>query len=492
MKFTLTQADNGRFETWRHQARQALQAQITPEQIEWRLAGQDEMLWSTMNETDLTQCPPVRTQITLRPSTLKLLEDVIRHRDPDRFTLAYRLAWRSQAEPNLMAIKTDSDVVRAYRMQHQVRRDAHKMKAFLRFREHLSPAGDRRQFLAWFEPEHHILEVVAPFFTARFADMDWVILTPRGSIAWDGTSSSISLELCAQPAISDDMDALWLTYYESIFNPARIKTKAMRAEMPKRYWKNLPEASAIPHLLATAEARVLAMAQQTSGEAPAFHQRLTERQAQPVDIGSDAIDLPSLRHDLTACRRCALHCHATQTVPGTGPDHARLMIIGEQPGDQEDLKGTPFVGPAGQVLNAAMRHTGLDRHSAYLTNAVKHFKFAPRGKRRIHQTPTAHEVDACRWWLRQEIAIVRPSLIVTLGATALKSLTNQTLAQSRGRLTIMENGTARLATIHPSYLLRLPDAERRQSEEARFHADLQQASKWLRDHATRDFAGAEA
>ena len=185
----------------------------------------------------------------------------------------------------------------------------------------------------------------------------------------------------------------------------------------------------------------------------------------------------ALREEAAHCTRCGLYRCATQTVFGEGPVDAGLMIVGEQPGDQEDRVGRPFVGPAGQVLDRALDAAGIDRSRVYVTNAVKHFKFKPRGKRRIHAKPNAGEISACRWWIDQEKAIVRPSKIVLLGTTAVHSQTGkaQTLASLRGGDLLLSDGMPARATIHPSFLLRMPDKDRAEKEFAMFVRDLRAA-----------------
>lgn len=169
--------------------------------------------------------------------------------------------------------------------------------------------------------------------------------------------------------------------------------------------------------------------------------------------------LEAIKALLPNCRNCGLWEHATQAVPGTGAPDADIMLVGEQPGDQEDLAGLPFIGPAGQLLDRAMAEAGLERARTYVTNAVKHFKYQPRGKRRIHQKPDAGEVTACRFWLDSEIALVRPKLIVALGATAARGVLGRevAIARVRGR-TIESDGRRLLVTYHPSAILRVPDA----------------------------------
>lgn len=191
----------------------------------------------------------------------------------------------------------------------------------------------------------------------------------------------------------------------------------------------------------------------------------------------DIRTLDDLARAVDRCRRCPLYRDATQGVAGEGPKSARIMLVGEQPGDREDLEGRPFVGPAGRLLDEAIDEAGLDRRRLFLTNAVKHFKFAPRGKRRLHQRPTAGEVDACRWWLDKERRLVHPALIVTLGATALRGVTGRSASvrSMRGEAVELEDGATLVATIHPSFLLRMPDRARAARERAGFVADLVRA-----------------
>ncbi|KXV75774.1 DNA polymerase, partial [Gluconobacter japonicus] len=264
-------------------------------------------------------------------------------------------------DPDLLSIPTDPDVGQARRMVQQVRRAAHKMTAFVRFREQDPTENGRRRFLSWFEPDHHVLEKVSSFFAKRFADMDWLILTPRGSISWDGTTLNCSFTPCAKQALEDNVEQLWQTYYASTFNPARVRTKAMRNEMPRRYWKNLPEAALIPQLVAEAEKRVAEMAAREALPAPKFHQAIQARQSAITIQAHVPGSMTELAQDIRGCRACSLQCHATQAVVGDGPETAKVMIVGEQPGDQEDLAGRPFVGPAGQLLMRCLEEAGVAR-----------------------------------------------------------------------------------------------------------------------------------
>src|SRR3954449_3349952 len=184
--------------------------------------------------------------------------------------------------------------------------------------------------------------------------------------------------------------------------------------------------------------------------------------------------LKILREQATGCRACPLWKNATQTVFGEGPQHAQIVLVGEQPGDKEDIAGKPFVGPAGLMLDRALQEAGIDRKKAYVTNAVKHFKFLPRGKIRLHQKPNTTEIKACRQWYERELASIKPAVVVAMGATAAQSVFGKItpINKNRGRLIDLENGSKALVTVHPSYLLRLPDAEAKAREYGRFVEDL--------------------
>lgn len=187
----------------------------------------------------------------------------------------------------------------------------------------------------------------------------------------------------------------------------------------------------------------------------------------------------AVRREAMACTRCPLYRDATQTVFGEGPMAAPLFFIGEQPGDQEDVAGRPFVGPAGQLLDRALEEAGIDRGRTYVTNAVKHFKYERRGKRRIHQTPDTSEIQACRWWLDRELELVRPRIIVALGGTAARALLGKavTIGKLRGNPIALESGAEGWVTVHPSFLLRVPDESRRAQERARFVEELRQVGE---------------
>jgi len=195
--------------------------------------------------------------------------------------------------------------------------------------------------------------------------------------------------------------------------------------------------------------------------------------------------LETLREEASGCRACPLWKDATQTVFGEGPQHASLMLVGEQPGDKEDLAGKPFVGPAGLMLDRALKEAGIERPKVYVTNAVKHFKFVRRGKIRLHQKPNTPEIKACRQWYERELASIKPALVVAMGATAAQSVFGKItpINKTRGRLIDLDDGIKALVTVHPSYLLRLPDADAKAREYQRFVDDLKIAAQLLRKSA---------
>ncbi|SIP93161.1 DNA polymerase [Paracoccus thiocyanatus] len=192
------------------------------------------------------------------------------------------------------------------------------------------------------------------------------------------------------------------------------------------------------------------------------------------DAEVEAASLDALALAEAACTRCPLYRHATQVVPGEGHRQARMMVVGEQPGDKEDLAGRPFVGPAGRLFDSILDQAGIPRDQIFVTNAVKHFKFQPRGKRRLHRSPNAGEIDRCNWWLGQERKLVAPAVLVAMGATALRSLLGRpaTISSLRGTIQRLSDDTPMVATVHPSWLLRIRDSAQRAEEEARFLADL--------------------
>ncbi|WP_238255255.1 UdgX family uracil-DNA binding protein [Methylorubrum podarium] len=447
---------------FRAAARRLIASSIPPETVVWQTEA------PSLFGADLV--PADGPPLALPRAVADLIPMVVPHRDPERYGLLYTLLWRVvHGERALMEVASDPLVHRLHRMRKAIGRDLHKMHAFLRFRR--VPGEGAERFAAWFEPDHHILEAAAPFFVDRFRALTWSILTPEGSAHWDGALRFGPPGRREDVPDGDGFEAGWRDYYESTFNPARLNLDAMRAEMPRKYWRNMPETAAIPALVRAASARAQAMIEkEPTMPAKRDPVRAVARMSRDEPDSLEALNAVIARSE-------PLVPGATQAVLGEGPIGARIAFVGEQPGDQEDRQGRPFVGPAGQLLSRALEEAGIDRGEAYLTNAVKHFKFTLRGKRRIHEKPTAGEVSHYRWWLDKELDFVAPRLVVALGATAVLALTGKQIPITRAR------GPAEFGrpfegfiTVHPSYLLRLPDEAAKEVAYQAFVDDLRRAN----------------
>ncbi|MHA7818186.1 MAG: UdgX family uracil-DNA binding protein [Erythrobacter sp.] len=452
------------FAFWRERARTLIQCDVPPDRVSWIEPGGTSDLFAAegpaRNERRLSLPDGDARPVRASKRFMRLARNAALHSDPQRFALLYRMLCRLQRNTRAMEDSAEPDVRRLEEFDKEVRRDSHKMHAFVRFREVQGEDGVEH-YVAWFEPDHHIVRANAGFFMRRFANMNWSILTPRGCLHWDGEIMRESGPARREDAPQGDpVEALWKSYYASIFNPARLKAGAMLSEMPKKYWKNMPEAELIPQLIASAQAReagMVAAGAREVREAPASLERVAE--------------------GIASCRDCPIAECGTSAVMGEGPETVKgfsgLMIVGEQPGDQEDQGGRPFIGPAGQLLDQYLERTGIERSEAYVTNAVKHFKYVQRGKRRLHQNPNAKEIDTCRWWLEAERDIVKPRVVLALGASAARSLLGKTVSvcKVRGSLIPLDDDSELWVTVHPSYLLRL-DGEARKEQGKLFARDL--------------------
>jgi probable DNA metabolism protein len=458
---------------WRAAARNLALEGVAPDDVVWSVGTPDDLF--ATDADDLAPSAPGPT-FNVPRALVDLAQTVIQARESARFTLLYRLLWRAHAgERHVLDQVTDPDVQRAQRLAQAVRRDTHKMRAFVRFRVVEEPEGTRH--VAWFEPDHYIVEANAGFFVRRFATMTWSILTPYRCAHWDGADVRFTPGANRADVPDDDaLEAYWRAYFSAIFNPARLKIGAMTSEMPRKYWRNLPEAAAIPELIRSAAGRVATMVDQPTMSPAKPARPVPASRVQPPDS-----PLAEGAREAANCRACPLWEPATQTVFGEGPADARMMFIGEQPGDQEDLGGRPFIGPAGQMFDRAMAEAGLDRAAAYVTNAVKHFKFEPRGKRRIHAKPDNNDIEACKFWLDLERREIRPAVTVLMGATAARAVLGRavTISRERGRPIALDGNSQALVTVHPSYLLRLPDEDSKRREYAAFVADLRLAGSLL-------------
>jgi len=457
------------FDEWRAAVRDLIARRVAPEYVEWACDVSDGDLFSAAAPDDapapaapaLAQPAAAAPELRLPRAFVETLATAACFNAADRWAFLYKLVWRWQLGERDVVSAADPDGARLYAMIKAVHREEHDMHAYVRFRERPEHAGAPR-FVAWFEPTHDVLPQVARHFANRMGRTTWMIATPTATVLWDGENLHDAPPRMRSAAdIEDSGEALWLTYYRSIFNPARLNADLLRSHIPSRFWKNLPEGAIVPAMISGA-----ANGERRTGQTITVGRRsgattiaVTPERAQPQRDEPDTLD---------KCRRCDLWRNATQAVPGVGPKRARIMLVGEQPGDQEDLQGLPFVGPAGAVLDRALAEAGVERDHVYLTNAVKHFKWELRGKRRLHKTPAQREVAACHLWLEEELARVKPEVVVALGATALKSVMKDGSATMSAVMDapFQHEGRWVIAVYHPSFVLRARDEEsRRQAYE---------------------------
>ena len=334
--------------------------------------------------------------------------------------------WRPlHGERHLLEIATDPLVHRLERMAKSVRRDLHKMHAFVRFRRieatatSASSPGSSPTTSSSTPPPASSSSASAPSLVDPH---------PHRSRPWDRKDPRFGPPARREDApAADPFEAGWQGYYESTFNPARVNLAVTRGHMAKKYWKNLPETAAIPELVRTAPARVREMIEREAAmPAQRNPAKAVAAMCRPGPPHARRAQPPHRRRRADGRRR-----HPRR--PRRRPGRRAIAFVGEQPGDQEDLQGRPFVGPAGQLLDRALAEAGIDRSEAYVTNAVKHFKFVQRGKRRLHQRPTAGEVTHYRWWLKNELDLVGPRLVVALGATAVLALAGKPLPITANR-----------------------------------------------------------
>jgi DNA polymerase len=457
------------FAAWREAARELLKAGMPPEAVSWGTPEGDDLFSGAPPAAgpDHNAGIPLQQAQSPRPAKsgasprvpralMEMLQKAACFRAPDRWAFLYRVLWRWTRGEHDVQSAADPDGNRLHGMVKAVRREEHDMHAYIRFRERPVDAGPPR-FVAWFEPRHDVLPQVAEHFVARMGKVSWMIATPDASVLWDGHTLHNTGPLMSSAADLDDAgEALWLTYYRSIFNPARVNAQLMQSHIPARFWKNLPEGAIVPSLVSQAELGARKIGQV---------QAVGRRSGATIPISAEAAqpdrEQPS---KLDECRRCELWQYATQAVGGEGSKRAPIMVVGEQPGDQEDLAGKPFVGPAGKLLDRVFAQAEVDRKAIYLTNAVKHFKWEPRGKRRLHKTPVQREIEACHYWLEKELAAVKPKVIVAMGSTALKSVMRKgavTLKDFLGK-PVRVDGCWVVTIYHPSYVLRVPDEASKQ------------------------------
>lgn len=386
-------------------------------------------------------------------------------RDDSTWPLLYRLAFRLIYEnKNLMSIALDNDVLDFHRRMRLVSRDLHKVKAFVRFKE--IKKDDESIYMAWHRPDHRVLKFSAPFFTDRFNGMNWVIFTEDESMSWIDNELKFGPGITQQEAQAfDHTEELWKTYYGSIFNPARIKVKAMKKELPVRHWATLPEATIIDDLLREAPKRL-----------EEFYE--SQRTSAVTLINEGIRTLSELKVAIPHCKACSICPKATAPVFGEGPLDAQIAFVGEQPGNEEDLAGSPFVGPAGKLFMDALDQADIKRSDVYLTNAVKGFKWKEQNGIRKHVSPSSSEISACRAWVKSELEIIKPRILVCLGASAAQSVFGKLMKvhESQGKVFKTSYSDYTIILPHPSAILRTLDAE----EKNNLHNQFISAMKSLR------------
>ncbi len=409
---------------WRTATRSLVLAGVEPAAVVWTVGGSPSGF------------PRSSGSFAVSRSLVTLAEQAIQAREPERFGVLYSLVWRAHAGEPVLDHPDDPDMRLARRLALAVRADAHRMRTHLRF----LPMGDR--LLGWYAPTHYVLEANAQCIARRFPAEPFSVITPDASAHWDGSTLRFGAGL-ARAVDDDTLRAWWEAHEAAILADSRAGTSVPEAEVLDEAPRPLDEPAIDPVVFPIAVAPALTAA----------------------------------RREAERCERCSLCGPATQTVFGEGPANAAILFVGEQPGDQEDIIGRPFVGPAGQLLDQALEAAGIDRRGIYITNAVKHFKYEPRGKRRIHVSPSPEEIAACGVWLDAERACLRPKLLVLMGASAARAVLGRPVAVMRERGQAMRLGDGQMAfvTVHPSYLLRVPDGEARERDYRAFVRDLSTA-----------------
>ena len=357
------------FEDWRGRARHFLNAGIAPERTEWSAKASAAFFAGAKPAAVASQ-----TTASVPRGFLELAQDVVQHGSDERFALLYRLLWRlTHGARNLLEVPSDPLVRRLTAMAKAVREETAAIQASLRFQTVVHEAGEWD--IAWHEPEHHVLESIAASFARSRGRRCWSILTPVRSAHWArGKLTMAPGAPMAAGASAEGLEQYWRRHYADLF--AERKAGHGVAE-----WSPLPEATLIKPLIRSSEAHARR----------ALDAALRESLATPRRAAAAPGELSALREDVARCRACPLYQTATQAVIGEGPPDARIMLVGEQPGDQEDLQGRPFVGPAGQILDRALAEAGIARSQVYVTNAVKHFKFDA-----ARQAPHSSEAGAAR------------------------------------------------------------------------------------------------
>lgn len=421
------------FDSFRQKARQLISKNIHYNEVEWKTSSEGFFFGEIWQD--------IHTEITFNvpKDYVELAVKVSAFRDDSVWALLYRSLYRVVIEDkNLFLNPLDPDVMELQSKAKLVGRDIHKMKAFVRFKEVSTEEG--QVFMAWHNPDHRIIRLAAPFFQDRFNGMKWVIMTSDETANWDGNELTFTPGVAQEDAPTfDDKEDLWKTYYKAIFNPGRLKISAMKKELPVRHWKTLPETELITELI---------------NEAPHRLEKFYDSQRQAPSVQFK--NLHELNAELAKCRACGICEKATAPVSGSGPSDAEIMFIGEQPGNEEDLQGKPFIGPAGEVLNRGLKDVGIDREGLYLSNAVKGFKYIPKAHLRWHKGATITEIKTCSSWLKKEIELVKPKMIVCLGRSAALSVIGKMvkIEDVRGKFFETALSPKTIVLPHPASILR--------------------------------------
>jgi uracil-DNA glycosylase len=415
------------FESWRAVARQLLREGVLPSEVQLLDCEQDSTLWTADFVTGNGGPAP---QILVPHQFLEIAKHVACHINPLRWQMLYSVLWRLRQNRDLLKSESDDQVKTILFMDQQVRRDVERMQTGIKFdRIRVEPGPER--LIAWHRPDYAILELATPFFAERFARVRWSILTPYRSAHWEPEGKKLDYDAGVPRFImpsKEELKQLWLAQRSVPAQPAR--KQPVRADSPQYQLQPM-----------------------LGGTYP------VQKTANAKPFVPNSLELPVLNDAVERCEGCELHRCATQAVFGVGPADARIMLVGEQPGNDEDIVGKPFVGPAGKLLDRALTEARVERDTVYITNAVKHFKFERRGSKRIHRTPQMIEIKACKPWLEAEIRAIKPEIIVCLGATAAKSILNlqNLLMKHRGHIFSSPYAEKVIATIHPSAILRVQD-----------------------------------
>ncbi|MFM0200869.1 UdgX family uracil-DNA binding protein [Paraburkholderia fungorum] len=488
------------FAVWRRVARALLRQGVEPSQIEWAESGSDaaaenpvrgddsggghavqssatavvESLASSLSSASTTGepdaeftrtaagCVDINTGgvLAIPRELLSWLRTAACFRAPDRWSLVYRVLWRwTHGERNVLDLGDPDGAL----LDQRIRTVEHETDALLTltlFRRR-DPSMGPPEFVGWYEPHHDLLERAAARFANRMGESTWMLATPHGAVFWNGmllridrplveeyeqtTQTSTVSAMTGEAVTSTPTEALWLAYYASAFN-------AQPSPVPLRHWRMPPAGPPLPAHLARERSRLGAQSA-----------AVTVPPTPPLEYSAMTPPLREPTGPLATCRRCALWRNAKHAVAGTGPAHAAIMVVGEQPGEHENQHGKPFTGPAGELLDAVLARAGLERQALYLTYAVKHYKWETLDGKRVHRIPVRREVEACQYWLEKELTRIAPRVVVTLGATALRALTGAhvNLSEYLGQ-TIAHEGRLIVPAWHPSYALGMADATLRE------------------------------